>query len=79
LGWSDFPDQIWHAVYDFSEGRLLPPMGALNIDHPRISNWASYPGLQKRYPHGVDFGGDWFFEDVNLGPGVVVVDHFGRV
>jgi hypothetical protein len=62
---------------------MEPPWQVLQLDHPRISNWASHKGLKEKYPWGISFENskrpDWFFEDVNLGPGVVVVDHFGRV
>lgn len=76
LGWGDIPDQVFEMVRLFMFGKLSPPYGLFRLDHPRISNWASYPGLRERYPWGVDIQGDWFFEDVRLGPGVVVVDHW---
>jgi hypothetical protein len=77
MEWDDIPWLVEEVVRLFQWGITEPPLMLAQLDHPRISNWASYPGLRERYPHGVDFQGDWFFEDVNLGPGVVVVDHWG--
>jgi hypothetical protein len=78
LKWGDdeISATVSGVITDFYLGLLRPPDELQMLDHPRISNWASYPGLRERYPHGIDFRGDWFFEDVNLGPGVVVVDHW---
>jgi hypothetical protein len=79
LGWDGVPLWIMDDVRRFQEGILPPPCQLEALDHPRISNWASYPGIRKKYPWGIDFQGDRFFEDVKLGRGSVVVDHFGRV
>jgi hypothetical protein len=68
LTWDDIPEQILFAVEWFRLGIMPPTDKLLELDHPRISNWASYPGLLERYPWGIDIDGDWFFEDVRLGP-----------
>lgn len=76
LEWGEFSMEIMETVMSFDAGLLRPPARLQFMDHPRISNWASYPGLKEKYPHGIDFEGDWFFEDANLIRGSVVVDHW---
>jgi hypothetical protein len=76
LEWDDIPILVRWAVEDLQNGDSIPPDELFTLDHPRISNWASYPGLRERYPHGIDFDGDWFFKDQNLIRGSVVVDHW---
>jgi hypothetical protein len=66
------------AVEDFAAGKLFPPEALTEIERSRISNWASLKSTPKKFPHGIDIGGDWFFEDQNLKPGIVVIRQKGK-
>lgn len=79
LEWGDIPGTIARAVWSFQEGILRPPEELCFLDRPRISNWASHKGLAQKYPWGVSFEKDWFFEDARLISGKVVVDHWGQL
>jgi len=75
LTMEDIPELIYDAVMDFSHGALFLPPQVTEIDKPRISNWASLPSTPRKYPHGIDIDGDWFFEDRELVDGrVFIVD-----
>lgn len=81
LGWEDIPEQIFESVKSFQSGTLHPPAELSELEKPRISNWASYKGLELKYPWGISFERsrqpDWFFEDVRLIKGSVVLDFWG--
>lgn len=80
LLWEDIPDEVVKAVRDFQSGILPPPERVIALDKSRISNWASHEGLEEKYPGGISFAKrgtrNWFFEDVNLVRGRVVVDYW---
>ncbi len=80
LTWAEIPATITDVVRAFQAGLLPPPAEVLEIDRPRISNWASHRGLEEKYPWGICFSvsrsRDWFFEDSRLIAGHVVVDHW---
>lgn len=67
-----FPRAIDLAVAEFAEGRIHPPVFLSSIAYPRINNWASLPSTPRKFPHGVDVDGDWFFEEKNTKLGSVV-------
>jgi hypothetical protein len=70
----EIPLRLRVFLRGFVEGKVFPPDALAELDKPRISNWASYGGLRKRYPWGIDFGTkNWFFEDRNLIKGCVIV------
>jgi hypothetical protein len=73
LTWEQIPKQIVQAVRDFQRGTLELPLYVLNHTRPRISNWASYPDVEKRFLDGIWIEGDWFFEDRSLRAGAVVI------
>lgn len=83
LSRSQLPDQVIDVVDQFSRGTLLPPRELIAINRPRISNWASYKGLKKKFPWGISFDPpsqkqfDWFFEDTYLFDGYVLVSPKG--
>ena len=79
LTWEQIPEQIAEVVLAFQSGTLPPPAILLDMDRPRISNWASHNGLDKKYPWGIDFSKEWFFEDVRLIKGSVIVDYWDSV
>lgn len=79
MEWGDIPMDVADEVARFKDGRQSPPYKLTTVDHQRISNWASYDGLQRKYPWGIDFDGDWFFEDARLvATGHVVINHWGE-
>jgi len=69
----DIPYEILKAVEDFADGMLFPPEVLTTMERPRISNWASLPSTPRNFPHGVNIGGDWFFEGKSLVDGCVIV------
>jgi hypothetical protein len=71
--WEDMPDIITESVCDFVAGKLFPPQCLTSMKRYRISDWASLPSTPKRFPHGVDIDGDWFFENRALVKGCVIV------
>ncbi len=74
MPWWKIPKRIRTAVIDFSNGTLEEPYKILMLDRPRVTNWASLKSLPTKYPHGVNIGGDWFFEDDDLIKGDVIVE-----
>lgn len=72
------PYHIEQAIIEAQEGSLLPPQSVLDLRRPRISNWASHKNLKQKRPWGIAFEQgqrfDWFFEDMKLIEGHVVVD-----
>ncbi|MCP4680521.1 MAG: hypothetical protein GY854_34565 [Deltaproteobacteria bacterium] len=81
LAWDEIPEPIVEVVRAFQAGMLPPPAELVELDRPRISNWASHRGLEQKYPWGITFSRarrkDWFFEDSKLSDGHVVVDFWG--
>ena len=77
---SQINSDVLIAAENLQSGVLEPEYFFEKIDHKRISNWASYNGVRKKYPHGVNVDGDWFFEDLSpkLIKGHVVVDHWAE-
>jgi hypothetical protein len=65
LPWEKIPTQIAGYTLAFGMGLLYAPK-ITEIKQVRISNWASYPGVEKKFPWGIDIAGNWFFEDRNL-------------
>lgn len=63
MEFADFPEKVKQIVTDFALGVLPVPSvfgGKL------ISNFASYKGVESKYPNGIDIGGDWFFVDPSI-------------
>lgn len=75
LPWASIPATVREGVLAFAAGALPPPVVELSLPtgRNRLSNWASYPGVQTRFPHGVEIGGEWFLEDEGLRAGGVTV------
>lgn len=73
--WEDIPPTIREAVERFSSGELPKPQVelALGPGRDRLTNWASWPGVEQAYPWGVRIGGEWFFEDRPMADGDVVI------
>jgi len=61
--WDELPKGVQTIVEQFSTGSLLPPP---KFGNKKYSNFASYNGVQKSHPGGIDIGGDWFFIDPNI-------------
>lgn len=60
MPWEQIPAKIRGAVLAFEKGDLSYPQKA---GSQRITNWASYEGVEDKFPWGVNIGGNWFFED----------------
>lgn len=73
--WEKVPVSITSMCLAFGCG-LIPPTrpAGLQCSLQRLSNWASYPGVEAKFPHGIDIGGEWFFEDEQLMDGEVKVE-----
>lgn len=78
IEWDKLPDVITDTLLTFANGYLMPPVVNLQ-KKTRISNWASYAGVEKKFPWGIDIGGEWFFEDKNLLAGDITVKPFMKV
>lgn len=63
MQWVDFPERLKVIVTDFALGVLPVPEVFAG---KKISNFASYKGVQTKYPNGINIGGDWFFVDPQL-------------
>lgn len=74
LKWGEIAPHIRKAVEDFRDGLLFPPDVLTTISRARITNWASLSKTPKKYPHGVNIDGDWFFEDNGILDGIVRVE-----
>lgn len=74
LKWHQIPAKIRAAIARFSAGQLLPPAAVLEMPRNRISNWASYPSVDKKFGGGIWLKGNYFFEDKGLIPDVVLPD-----
>ena len=72
--WSKIPMRLREDLGRFADGTLLPPDEVLNLANNRISNWASYKGVEDLYPGGVWICGNYFFEDRHLKADVVLPD-----
>lgn len=75
LPWASIPATVREGVKAFAAGALAPPVVELSLPagRNRLSNWASYPGVKAKFPHGVEIAGEWFLEDEGLRPGEVTV------
>jgi len=73
LGIGNIPELILDVSNDFQIGTLEMPPIINNIKKRRISNWASYPGVDTSNPQGININGDWFFEDRNLNKGEIEI------
>lgn len=71
------PAKVRRDVELFRRGLLPPPACLFGLELSRISNWASYRNVERKFPHGVKIKGNWFLEDLNLRPGHVVIDYWG--
>lgn len=60
LRWEELHPTIRDAVLRFEQGNLPYPHKA---GSQRLTNWASYKGVEDKFPWGVNIGGNWFFED----------------
>lgn len=74
LPWRSIPERIKVSLEKFQDGLLLPPPEVLALENPRISNWASYRGVDKKFPGGVWICGNYFFEDSSLDRDAVLPD-----
>lgn len=74
--WDDIPLVIRGAVERFARGELAKPQieALLPRGRNRLSNWASWPGVEQAYPWGVEIGGEWFLEDRPMRDGDVEID-----
>lgn len=75
MKYDEIPEQIRSTVEQFVRGHV--PYPKLGIKKGRISNWASLSKTPTEYPWGVYVNRDWFFEDVSLRDGKVVVKDKG--
>lgn len=73
--WERLSATIRKAVEDFARGALPPPMFEQNLpaSRRRITNWASYAGIEEKYPQGIRFEGEWFLQDANILDGEVEI------
>jgi len=77
LTWAEIPHEVLNGVNAFTYVPMDPGYEVLALPKPRVSNFASTTAARKRkYPWGIDIGGNWYFEDKLLRPGSVVVDHW---
>jgi len=78
LTWEELPARLRSQLVALREGRIAPPPGIVPRKN-KISNFAeTSKRMKKRYPHGMDLGGNWYFQGRGLKRGVVVVDHWSR-
>ena len=70
------PDTIKATVIEFCKGEVFIPDAVINLHKSRVSDWASLPSTPRKYPWGVDIGGDWFFENKELVDGKIYIDYF---
>jgi len=73
--WDEIPLTIRETVERFSQGALPKPEIelALGPGSNRLTNWASWPGVEHAYPWGTRIAGEWFFEDHPLADGDVEI------
>lgn len=73
--WEKLSPTICQAVEDFAAGALPPPMFERNMleSQRRITNWASYKGIEQKYPQGFRFEGEWFLQDAGILDGDVEI------
>lgn len=78
LPWEKLSATVRKAVEDFAVGALPPPMFERNLPDKwhRISDWASYDGVEEAYPQGIRFEGEWFLQNSNLLDGDVEIVGF---
>jgi hypothetical protein len=77
LDWDDFSPGLQAGIYRLQRGELPIPM----LSHWPDGSWkrpsnfaATSDKLRRKYPHGVDVEGNWYFEDSRLRKGTVAVD-----
>jgi hypothetical protein len=63
MEWSALPQTIQLTVGIFALGQLPPPSG---FNGMMMSNFASYDGVDKKYPGGTWIGGNYYFVDPQL-------------
>lgn len=68
------PKKVREDVAKFFRGELAPPDEFFSVPKFRISNWASYRGVESSHPGGVWVKGNYFLEDKALRSGIVVVN-----
>jgi hypothetical protein len=73
MTWEKIPTQITGIVLSFGMGQLFAAKYP-GLKNNRLSNWAAYPGVEKKFPWGIDIGGNWFFEDKNLMEGEIRIE-----
>lgn len=61
--WADLPIKVQQIVGQFAIGQLKPPP---EFGGRPFSNFASYKGVETKYPGGVWIGGNYFFVDPAL-------------
>lgn len=60
MQWSDMPKGVQTLVAKFITGELAYP---LKFGSKKYNNFASYEGLEKKYPGGVFYGRTYFLQD----------------
>lgn len=69
LDWAEIPQKIQNAVRDFAAVDIEVPSRVKALPKNRVSDWASLPSTPKRFPWGIGFRKNWFFENRALLPG----------
>lgn len=79
LTWDQIPRAIQVILGAFVTGFPGTPQEIVELEKRRISNFAAVsPRMKKKYPHGVNIGGNWYFEDKRLRTGVVAIDIWSK-
>jgi hypothetical protein len=63
LEWRDLPIKVQQLVGSFAIGQLPPPP---EFNGKPFSNFASYKGVDTKFPGGIWLGGNYFFVDPSL-------------
>jgi hypothetical protein len=78
LKWVDLPAVLRSRLRMLQAG-CIAPVDGLPERRNRVSNFAATTArMKRRYPHGINIGGNWYFEGRGLKRGVIVVDHWSR-
>jgi hypothetical protein len=77
MDWSDIPASVTRWVLDFQAGYLPSPVEVWGSQ--KMTNWASAStNTPKKFPWGMEIGGEWFFEDKGTRGEVVAVEQGER-
>lgn len=63
LNWSDIPIELQNIIAQFIVGQLPYPA---KFGRKKFNNFASYPGLEKKWPGGVYYGKEYFLSDKKM-------------